>query len=314
MITHTKKVYLFALPLFVTLFFVGCAPRYEISEAPQKRQEERKQAISQSIEDDLFVTQKYINFGFGDEYIVKPPSFKPLDSLYEVKYNESRFGGLTRNRAHELNQQIEAVRNRVEKDTVLFKYEIAHLFGIEEKDSIQFFSSTYMLNSELDIEKVSLDFFFKEHKRYARQFSEYMRNESFLYSSYTPSQEEIRFYSFYEAGLNQIKTAVRKGKFIAHMLRVMRAAAVQQTLNSELVIKQLILNDITASVIDYKSIKWSPVYTKVDEENNLVGYFVDHEWSYKNAEQQEFQLKRRFILDVYFMTTDIYEIDELEME
>jgi len=281
------------------------------STLPEKRKQERELAVIKSIEKDLTETQTYINFGFGDEYIVKPPSFKPLDSLYNLRYEDKKFGGLTRTRAKELDDQIELVRNRIIGDTILFKYEISHLFGIQDGDSIKFVSGTFLMNVEKEIEKVSLEFFFTDHKRYIRQFTEFMRKESFMYSSYTPSHEEYQFYDFYESGLSNMTTAVRKGEFISHIMHVMRAALIQKSLNSELIIKQLIVSDITNTVIDYKSVKWSPIFTLLDDENNLLGYYVEHEWTYKNVAGDEFHLLRRFELDVYFQITEILEIEEV---
>lgn len=298
----------------LTLVLFGCATVSSVSQNPAERQQKRKEAIIQSIQNDLTAGQRYINFGFGDEYISKPPSFKPLDSLYAVKYEESRYGGLTRNREQELNTQIADLLSKIQKDTVLFKYEINHLFGIEEQDSILFTSATFVLNTEHEVEKVNIDFLFKDHKKFVNQFTEYMRKESFLYASSSPTDEERQFYNFFSVPFDNAGSAERKGDVIAHILHVMRAAAVQKSLNSELVIKQLILNDITASVKDYKPVTWSSVYTTVDEDNNLNGYFVDHEWNYVNLDGESYTLKRRFEMDVYFRTTSVLAIDKIESE
>ena len=300
----------FAVILSVPLFF-GCATTYIRDTASTDRKQARQEAIQESIRKDFSESTRYINFGFGDEYIVKPPSFRPLDSLYNVRYSESQYGGLSRNRSKELDDQIAAVFKRVVGDTILFKYEIAHLFGVEDGDSIKFVSATYLLDANYEVEKVSIEFFFRDHKRFARQFAEFMRRESFMHSSYTPTQEENQFYAFFDSGLNSITTAVRKGNFISHILHVMRAASIQKTLNTETLIKQLIVSDITAQVIDYKSVKWSPVFTLVDENNNLEGYYVEHEWTYKNASGEEFTLLRRFNLDIYFIVSEILEVDEI---
>lgn len=300
-----------ALLLAFSGILVGCATPYQQNITPSEKKLAREKAIRVSIEKDITLDQKYTNFGFGDEYIIKPPSFQPLDSLYDLRYTENKFGGISRNRAKELEDQIALVRSKVIADTILFKYEISHLFGIEDKDSIKFISATFMINAMNEVEKVSIEFFFTDHKRYARQFTEYMRQESFMYSSYTPTQEERQFYSFYEAGLSNMTTAVRKGEFISHILHVMRAALIQKSLKTELIIKQLLVSDITATVIDYKSVKWSPVFTMVDDENNLIGYYVEHEWTYKNIIGTEFHLLRRFELDIYFQVTDILEIEQV---
>jgi hypothetical protein len=191
------------------------------------------------------------------------------------------------------------------------KYEIAHLFGIQQSDSITYCSATFLLNAENKVDRVSIEYLFTEHRKLSSQFIQYTRRESFIDPGYQPSQEEMQFYSFFDAELKSITTAIGKGNFIGHILKVMRAANIQKSMETEKVVKQFILNDITGNIKEYKPLKWSPVFTLVDEENNLVGYWVDHEWEYTDISGNKHHMIRTFETDSFFRITGVFSIDKV---
>jgi hypothetical protein len=302
----------YLLQIYISLVLTGCAVHYNPDTTLQDRKLNRQQGVIQSINKDLSEDQKHVSFGFGDEYIVKPPSFKKLDSLYQIVYSEKQSPTFSRNRDLELQGLIELEKEKVLKDTVLFKYELAHSFGIQDIDSTQFITGTFLINAENEVEKVSIDYLFKSPNYLTKQYEQYLRKESFIYQRYSPSEEELYFYDFFGKQLEKLSTAKSKGDFIAHTLKVMKAANIQQTLQTENVIKQFILSDITFGIVDYKSIKWSPVFTYTDDENNLLGYFLEHEWEYTATQGERFHLLRRFDLNLYFQITEVFEVDEIQ--
>ena len=306
-----KKIWLVGLTLF---FVVGCGVMTNKSPEPRDRQMDRQLSISQNIQQQFAENKIYINIDFGDEYIVKPPSFKPLDSLYAVKYEESTYGGMSRARQIEVGNQIDDLLSKVMKDTVLIKYEINHIFGLEQNDSITFISGTFLLNTKDSVEKVSIDFQFSDQKRYLPYFIEFLKHRSFLYDQYDPTKEELDFYNFYEAHLNEQIGAVRKGDFIAQILHVMLAANTQKSLSTELIVKQLIVGFVTQYVSSYESIAWSNVSSQLNDSNQVIGYSVQHEWKYTDKKGDEYHLLREFDLDPYFQVVNILAIDAVEKE
>lgn len=295
----------------VATLLISCATPASIRPSAEARREQRELAITRHIESELPQDAKHVNFGFGDEYIVKPPSFKPLDSLYALLYDATNYNTANRNEIYRLNKEIDRIKPQVLPDTILFKYEIAHLFGIQKGDSMTYVSATFSLNAENKVERVSIDYMFNEHRRLANQFIQYTRRESFLDPGYQPWQEELQFYSFFDAELRAITTAIGKGNFIGHTLKVMRAANIQRTIETEKVLKQFVLNDITANIQGYDPVKWSPVYSLVDSENQLIGYWVDHEWKYTDINGTVHHMIRTFELDTYFRITGVFAIDKV---
>lgn len=279
---------------------------------PMNRQTERRMKIANYIQTQFIDSETYINIDFGNEYIIKPDSFKPLDSLYKIKYEESHFGGMSRARELEIGSQIDSVLLRVLKDTALFKYEINHIFALKKQDSITCISATFLMNAQDSIEKVNIAFQLTDHKKYLPYLIEFLKKQSFLFDQYDPSEEENKLYEFFEAELTKKNGALRKGNFIAHILHVMNAANVQQTLSTEPIIKQLIVDLVTKYVSSYQSIAWSKVTTELDENNQLLGYVVQHEWKYEDSKGKTYHLLRQFTLNSYFQVINIASIDGID--
>jgi hypothetical protein len=290
----------------------GCAVMISESPEPRDRQWDRQLSISQNIQQQFSENKTYINIDFGDEYIIKPPSFKPLDSLYAVKYEESTYGGMSRARQIEIGNQIDELLPKVMPDTTLIKYEINHVFALEQNDSVTVISATFLLNAKDSVEKVSIDFQFSDHKKYLPYFVEFLKRQSFLYDQYDATKEESDFYDFFETQLNNQPGAVRKGEFIAQILHVMTAANTQKSLSTELIVKQLIVNFVTQYVASYEAIAWSEVSSQLNEENQVMGYMVQHEWKYTDKNGKEYHLLRQFDLDAYFQLVSVSEIDAVE--
>jgi hypothetical protein len=303
---------LYGTSSMVILLLYSCTTWKNTSFEPLNRQLQRQESISKNIVAQFYGKEEYVSIDFGDEYLIKPESFKPLDSLYGLQYEESHFGGLSRSREVVLGRQIDSVLAKVIKDTVLFKYEINHIFGLSSEDSIQIVSAKFLLNHRDSVENVSIDFQFTDKEKFYPYFIEFLKRKSFLYAQDTPSDKENDFYTFFETALDNQIGAVRKGNFIDHILHVMHAANLQKSLSTELIIKQLILDNITRYVSAYKSIAWSSIKTALGDSSQLVSYFVQHEWEYTGKEGKTYHLKREFQLDPYFQIIGVAEVDKID--
>ena len=161
---------------FVPLLLFSCGTAYRNSPHLDSydQQVHRQEAISHSIQEQFAGSKTYLNIDFGDEYVVKPPSFRPLDSLYAVKYQESHYGDISRTREMRLDQLIDSVLPTALKDTDQLKYEINHVFALQYGDSSDFISGTFLFNSVDSIEDVCIDFQYSDHKKYTPYFMEFL--------------------------------------------------------------------------------------------------------------------------------------------
>jgi hypothetical protein len=253
------------------------------------------------------VGERYIDYGFGAERIIKPLTFKRLDSLYGVYYAEEQKPGASRNVLKSLTDEIELEKSKVLKDTVLFQYEKEHFFATVKGDSATIIDAKFLLNAKNDVLHVDIQYIFTVHSRLTQFYQVYLLRESFIEFGYAASNEELEFYNFFDAATALIQNAETKGTFIGHTLQIMRAAQAQRGLNTEPLIKQHVINVITANVKDYKPLRWSKVYTNLDENDGLISYEVDHEWTYRDPFDIAHEMRRTFELNTYFEIIEVRE-------
>lgn len=297
---------------FMAFMLVACysAPH----STPQRltpRVEQRNEVIRKDIRKDLKVGERYLDYGFGSERIIKPHSFRRLDSLYTAYFEEEQRSGSSRNALMNLKNEIELEKTKVMVDTIHFQYEKDHFFGITSGDSATIIHAQFLLNAQHEIIHADIQYIFTMHQRLVSFYQAYIRRESFVDFGFTPSREEDQFYSFFDAVAVQLNNAETRGTFIGHMLHVMRAAQQQRGLNTEPLIKQHIINIITGNTKEYRPIQWSKVYTNLDENDVLISYEVDHTWSYRDKFNISHDMQRTFVLNPYFEITQVLETDNI---
>jgi hypothetical protein len=308
---NTLNLNILAIALLLILF-AACYPSQQVSTRTlTPRVEQRNEAIRKEVRKDVKVGQRYLDYGFGSERVIKPVSFKRLDSLYAAYFEEEQKTGASRNVLLNLKNEIELEKSKVMADTVHFQYEKDHFFGITSGDSATIIHSKFLLDAQNTVIHVDIQYIFTVHQRLTLYYQAYIRRESFIDFGFAPSREEDQFYNFFDGVAMQLSNAETRGTFIGHMLHIMRAAQQQRGLNTEPLIKQHIINIITGNTKDYKPIKWSNVYTNLDENDVLISYEVDHSWTYRDNFNMSHNMQRTFILNPYFEITEIYETDKV---
>lgn len=306
-----NKTYLFLpfISFVLAILLNSCYPPTQAAaERINPRIEQRNEVVRKYVRADLGIGQRYVDFGFGAERVIKPNSFRRLDSLYAAFDEEDRKAGSSRNVLMNLKNEIEAEKLLVLQDTVHFLFEKPHFFGQVSGDSSLITFATFVLNANNEVERVRIDYSFNTPSRNNQLYRAYLRRESFVDFGFLPSEEEAQFYNFFDAMANSIEDSDSKGRFIEHILQIMRAANQQRGMNTEPLIKQHVINTVTHGIRAYKPIKWSRVYTNLDENDVLVSYELDHEWSYEDGTGTKHEMRRQFILNPFFEIIEVSEI------
>jgi hypothetical protein len=105
--------------------------------------------------------------------------------------------------------------------------------------------------------------------------------------------------------VNSIDDPEIKGRFVEHILQIMRAANQQRGINTEHLIKQHIIHSITTDIKSYKPLKWSQVYVNLGDNNILQTYEVDYEWIYVDLQSRTHQMRKLFVLSPYFEILEV---------
>lgn len=304
------KLFIFSVTTGLLFLLNACyPPTYSASERLAPRVQARNEVVRKYVRADLKIGQRYTDFGFGNERVIKPNTFRRLDSLYSEYGAEERKSGSSRNRLMQLKNEIETEKTKVMQDTVHFLYEKPHFFAQQSGDSATVMFADFTLNKQNEVIRVAINYLFDTPSRNLQLYRAYLARESFVDFGFLPSTEENQFYNFFDGMLQTVSDAESKGKFIEHTLQIMRAANQQKGLTTEPLIKQHVINTITHNVKGYKALKWSQVYTNLDENDVLLSYELDHEWSYSDPFGMQHDMKRMFVLNAFFEIVEVSEIN-----
>jgi ABC-type uncharacterized transport system auxiliary subunit len=304
---HTFKypIAFFGLVIFVAFSSSCYSTKNVTNEKIISRVEQRNEAVRRYVRADLKAGQRYVDFGFVNERVIKPNSFRRLDSLYSVYHNEEQKPGASKSLLKKLKSEIELERSRVLQDTIHFIYEKPHFFAQVSGDTSHIVFADFLLNAKNQVFEVRFNYYFSTHVRNNHFYRAYLNRESFIDFGFAPSFEELQFYHFFDAKVNSIDDPEIKGRFVEHILQIMHAANQQRGINTEHLIKQHIINSITTDIKSYKPLKWSQVYVNLGDNNILQTYEVDHEWIYADLQSRTHQMRKLFVLSPYFEILEV---------
>lgn len=224
---------LFFSVLSVVVQLTGCGLRYAPPASPQLIAEERRFALQEQLNRDFSsIGKKYTPLTFGELVVVKPDSYRKLDSLYNIKY---RSGSRVR---PELASQIEAQLAIISNDTTPILYVETHWYELAQDSVFEYLTSEISMKKNHAIVNVkNLDYFQvpKKHAPYARR---YMREESILSSGMAPLESELAFYTLYKTRAASLAGDL-KDAFMEHTFRIMQLAEKSRNLSTDALLRAI---------------------------------------------------------------------------
>lgn len=284
--------------LFFSIFavFLGsCGLRYEPQTPPEDRQLQRQRIIESKIKEE-FAEKKmtYKSIAFGNTVTVKPSSFIKLDSLFEEKYKleqQSR-------RNKDLEEQIAIQRLVCQTDTNEILYMEEHVFSLSSDSSSEVLSGNFSLNSKNEIRKVEFTQSYSIPSNLITYYTYYLLNESFMYSSSAPSEDEQNFYELYKTKAGTL-FGQQKENFIISTLKLMKIARTKKSLEKQMFLEELTRNEVHEGIKDFKD----AVFLRVDQvskPNNEIDYYiVEYQFSKKTGENS-------YVTEKYVLQFDPY--------
>ena len=194
-------------------------------------EEERRFALQEQLFNDYkSIGKHYKPLTYGELTVVKPDSYRKLDSLYEVKY---------RNRHREmpeLEEEIGVQKAIIDNDTNRILYVETHWFELSQDSTYEFFISEISLTKDNRIYDVRNLESFQTEKQYVRFAELFMKEESLLNGEFGVLPEENTFYNFYKNRAAAL-SGVEKDRFLAHTFDLMRSAEAIGTLSTEALLR-----------------------------------------------------------------------------
>jgi hypothetical protein len=239
---------------FSLLVLIGlmsaCGLKYTPPETPEAFELRRKKAVEayvRSSAKDQGV--QYESIGFGATQIVKPITYKTLDSLYAIKYRNEQ-NGLSTDAV--LEERIGNQRIIARNDTNQVIYIEDHVFSLTTDTSTEVYAANFQVSSNA----VVSDMIIREStflpKRDAERYKEYLFNESFLNPGQEIGTAEQKFYAMFTTHFNELSKDQRDIE-VRHMLLIMQIAQKRASLGPEGILKTLAVMDIfgTTNVSDF---------------------------------------------------------------
>ncbi len=226
----------FAACLFVVL--TGCGLRYMPGATAESIEEERRFAMQEQLFNDYKTIGKhYKPLTYGELTVVKPDSYRRLDSLYAIKYRNSH------RTMPELEEQIEVQKAIIDNDTNRILYVETHWFELSQDSTYEFFISEISLTKDHRIYDVRNLESFRTEKQYVRFAELFMKEESLLNGEFGLRSDEMTFYSFYKTRAAAL-SGLEKDRFMAHTFDLMRTAEAIGTLSTEALLRVRTLETI----------------------------------------------------------------------
>lgn len=288
--------------LTIFFFLFSCGLKYTPIETPIDKENQRKQIIINQLTSD-FENQnlKYLSYGFGKSYVLKPPSFYILDSLYEVKYQLYK-KNIKADKS--LNDKIAIQQNIVNSDTGSVYYIENHIFTVKKDSTFDVFYAEILLDQQNKISKMKILESPEIEKKLIDFYACYKFRESFLYPHLPADEAELAFYDLYEEKIQSL-TGSDKDEFLNFMLSVMKTAYRISSLDKSELIKEYVRNYIHGR--NYHSFQEEFVkMEEISDENYSTYYDVIYQYSTKDENKIE---KFELYLNPYLQLIKINKIE-----
>ncbi|MES2800542.1 MAG: hypothetical protein V4638_11040 [Bacteroidota bacterium] len=283
---------------FVVLLFAmhACGLRYTPAETPEDYQLRRQKAIEAYLKTNLVAdSSSYESIAFGQTELIKPASFRLLDSLYEIKLRNDQNHRIDK----ELEIQIKEQKEKAENEKDLIKYLDYHVFKFGSTDTIQVIATNVLTNKSFTVLEQTIISSLPIPKKYLEKYKQYLFEESFIYPGTSPTYTERYFYTFYKDHAATL-VATEKDKFICHTLQLMLEAHKKKSVQTIDLIGQLTKNKILEIAPEIQIQAYGDIYT--DEEGNYW-LTVDCEFLTKQ------KVKYYFRFNPYLELLKMQEID-----
>lgn len=266
-------------PLLALVLVTSCGLKYVPVESPQSFEQRRHDAVEKYVSSQLAAENlPYASIAFGETQVIKPISYKLLDSLYLLKYNLENQGRFDK----ELEKKIENYRIIALNDTNQVLYIENHIFTLGKGDTLEFYSALFQMEKDLEIDDVILQESVFLPAKYKKAYLSYLFEDAFILPDYAPTQEEINFYAYYKNALPPLSKA-EKDPFILHTLKLMELAGRIKSTTTSALLKAQTKELFHGKSYAIKNELFSPILenTEVNAQNQrtITGYTFTY--SYK---------------------------------
>ena len=240
--------------LLVTLV-ASCGLKYTPTETRESFFQKRQGKISDYILNQMNgQTLSYTSIAYGKTTVLKPISYKALDSLYELKYQNE----LKQIKDMRLEEIINNQRQIALNDTAKVLYLENHVFSLGNADTITFYNTIFHLTSDIKISDVEIKQSVFLPAKYSELYRKYLFEESYLSAVNFASEQEKKFYQKYKDELEN-RSIAQQDAFVLHSLKLMELSARIRTTSNRELLNELAIQLLPKISVNPTNVKISPI-------------------------------------------------------
>jgi hypothetical protein len=266
--------------IFYFLFLVSsCGLKYVETETPESFAIKRHEAIESHLQKELNSVEKlYKSEAFGKTEVIKPSSYRVLDSLYLIKYNNEKTKEIDPN----LENEIVAARQFAQNDSNKVIYIENHFFSILDADTVSFYQALVPISSDLRVKEINIFESIDLPKKYKEYYLIYFFEESFLNSGYLADLKELEFYTYMKSDLD-LKSNKEKEAIIIQTLDLMKIGNEKNTSNFNELMRVITSRNFHGKTYAEINEEFSQIVGEVSLDSNgeefISGYHLDYSFS-----------------------------------
>lgn len=240
---------------YIVSSFYSCGLKYVPTETRESFFQKRQVVISNYILTQMNgQTLSYSSIAYGKTDVLKPISYKLLDSLYELKYKNEQNSLLDK----KLEERISNQRLIALNDTAKVLYVENHVFSLGNKDTIAFYNALFQVTSNLKIDDIQIKQSVSLPTKYNNLYRSYLFEESYLNPGSSASENELSFYGKYKDELEN-RSIVEQDAFVLHTLKLMELAAQLRSSSNRELLNQITINSLSKLVSNPQKIHVLPI-------------------------------------------------------
>jgi hypothetical protein len=240
--------------LLVTLV-ASCGLKYIPTETRESFFQKRQGKISDYILNQMNgQTLSYTSIAYGKTTVLKPISYKALDSLYELKYQNE----LKQIKDMRLEEIINNQRQIALNDTAKVLYLENHVFSLGNADTITFYNTIFHLTSDIKISDVDIKQSIFLPAKYSELYRKYLFEESYLSAVNYASEQEKKFYQKYKDEIEN-RSIAQQDAFVLHSLKLMELSARIRTTSNRELLNELAIQLLPKITVNPTNVKISPI-------------------------------------------------------
>lgn len=280
---YQKKLHNFSYSIFYLIiaisFLSSCGVKYTPVETFEEQDAKRHQKTEKVLKS-KFSDIKYESLAFGKTIVYKPPSFNTLDSLYAVKQEYIDNDELRELKMSGVEEMIENYRPIARQDIDEVRYEFEHIYYLTQNDTIEVHHDFFVLDHEDSIVTHTpfYDYMISKsrkelHNSYLFEFHFVTDRDLYI------SGREREFIQHFKAREDELIGEPELQAFMSHTLDIMRLANNINSVDFNLLTKQLSLNVVNFLSKDAVTESFGTLIALEDENSNLLGYERAIKWS-----------------------------------